>query len=446
MKLSHLAWVIGRTSLFVALAAGCWAQTPRVLLVEIDHVIHPLTVDILTHALVQAEQENAEAIVLRLNTPGGLLSATQEVIQKIIGSPVPVITYVAPSGGRAASAGFMILLAGDVAAMAPGTNTGAAHPVIMGGQQMDPVMKQKVEQDAAASVRAVAEKRGRNAKLAELAVLESKAFTDQEALKDHLIDLIANDVATLLKDLDGKSVKRFDGREAVLQLAGASVSDYQLTYRQRVLLPLIDPGLAFMLLILGLVGIYIEFSNPGLIFPGVAGGILVIVALMALSLLPINWAGVALLLLGMVCFILEATITSGGILAIGGAIAMVLGAVLLVETDVPELSIGWGTAIAVTLPFALITVFLLRLAVKSFRYKVATGWESMVGEIGVAKTDIAEEGRVFVHGEWWNAHSEQPISKGAKVRVVAVNGLVVDVAPVQQDKKLEPRGPSSDAA
>jgi membrane-bound serine protease (ClpP class) len=217
-------------------------------------------------------------------------------------------------------------------------------------------------------------------------------------------------------------------------LAGASTYPFELSARQRALLPLTDPGIAFILLVLGLLGVYIEFTHPGLIFPGVAGGILVIISLMALSLLPINWAGAALIVLGLVCFILEATIVSGGILGTGGVIAMVLGTVLLIDTEVPELSIGWGTAIAVTLPFALITVFLLRLAVASFRYKVASGPESMVGEVGVAKTEIAADGRVFVHGEWWNAHSAAPIPVGAKVRVVGVDGLLLDVVPADAKK------------
>ncbi len=397
--------------------------------IDIDRVVHPLTAEIVGQGLAQAEHDNAAAVLIRLNTPGGLLSATQQIIQKIIASRVPVITYVTPSGGRAASAGFMILIAGDVAAMAPGTNTGAAHPVLMNGQ-MDEVMKQKVGNDAAAAVRAMAQKRGRNAEIAEQAVLESKAFTEQEALDDHLIDVVADDVPGLLRQLDGRTITRFHGEQQTLHLANAVTYPFELTLRQRTLLPLTDPGLAFMLLILGLLGVYIEFTHPGLIFPGVAGGIVVIISLMALSLLPINWAGAALIGLGLACFILEATVTSGGILATGGVIAMVLGTVLLIDTDVPELSIGWGTAVAVTLPFALITIFLLRLAVKSFRYKVATGAESMVGEIGVARTDIHATGRVFVHGEWWNAQSEQPIASGAKVRIVGIDGLLLTVAAV----------------
>lgn len=430
MKLSHLGLWIQRAAVVCVVAVSSQAQSVHVLQIDVEHVIHPLTVEIITQGLEQAKQENAAAVVIRLNTPGGLLNATEKIIQQIVASPVPVITYVGPSGGKAASAGFMILIAGDVAAMAPGTNTGAAHPVMLGGAKMDEVMNQKVENDAAASVRAIADKRGRNTELAEQAVTESKSFTDKEALESNLIDVVANDIPELLKVLDGRKIVRFDGSEQTLELTGAVVQIYELTNRQRILLPLINPQLAFVLLILGALGIYIEFTHPGLIAPGVAGAILVIVGLMALSMLPINWAGAALIVLGLACFVLEAMMPTGGILALGGAVSMVLGAVMLVDTGIPELSIGWGTAIAVTLPFALITVFLLRLAVKSYRYKVATGSESMVGEIGVAKTDVGAEGKVFVHGEWWNANSDQPIPSGKKVRIVGVDGLNLKVEQV----------------
>ncbi len=434
MKSGHLGSCPRLALLLLVSGLGVRADAARVLQIDVDHVIHPLTVEIITQALAQAEERGDAAVIIRLDTPGGLLTATQDVIQQIVSSPVPIITYVAPSGGRAASAGFMILMAGDIAAMAPATNTGAAHPVLMGGAEMDKVMKQKVENDAAAAVRAVADKRGRNSELAEQAVLESKAFTEKEALESDLIDLVANDVPALLEALDGRVVERFDGTEETLELAGAVVYPYELTGRQRVLLPLIDPNLAFILLILGALGVYVEFSHPGLVFPGVVGGILAILGLMALSVLPINWAGAALILLGIACFVLEATIASGGILAVGGTVAMILGAVMLVDTGIPELSINWMTAISVTLPFAFITVFLLRLAVKSFRYKVATGSESMIGEIGEARTAINAKGRVFIHSELWNAASAKPIPDGSKVRVVAVEGLtltVESVAPAQ---------------
>ena len=430
MKSGHLGSYLRIALLLLVGGWGVQADAARVLQIDVDHVIHPLTVEIVTQGLAQAEKNGDSAVLIRLNTPGGLLNATQEVIQAIVSSSVPVITYVAPSGGHAASAGFMILMSGDVAAMAPATNTGAAHPVLMGGAEMDKVMKQKVENDAAAAVRAVADKRGRNSELAEQAVLESKAFTEKEALESNLIDLVANDVPSLLEALDGRTIERFDGTQQTLALAGADVYSYELTTRQRVLLPLIDPNLAFILLILGALGIYVEFSHPGLVFPGVAGGILAILGLMALSVLPINWAGAALILVGVACFVLEATIVSGGILAVGGVAAMVLGAVMLVDTGIPELSISWATAVGVTLPFALITVFLLRLAVKSFRYKVATGLESMIGEIGEARTPINAKGRVFVHSELWNAASSKPIPSGSKVRIVAVEGLTLTVESV----------------
>ncbi len=414
------------------IAASCPAQTAHVIQVDLDHVIHPLSVEIVTEALEQARTENAAAVVIRLNTPGGLLSATQQIIQEIVSSPVPVITYVGPSGGRAASAGFMILIAGDIAAMAPGTNTGAAHPVMLGGGKMNEVMNQKVENDAAAAVRAIADKRGRNSELAQQAVIESKAFTDGEALESELIDLVANDVAGLLRSLDGKTVRRFNGEEQTLALSGAVVAHYELSRRQKVLLPLIDPQLAFVMLILGVLGVYVEFTHPGLIVPGMLGAILVILGLMSLTMLPINWAGAALLVLGLVCFVLEATMATGGILAVGGTIAMVLGAVLLVDTGVPELSIGWGTAVAVTLPFAMISVFLLRLTVASFRLKVATGSESMLGETGIAKTKISSAGQVFVHGEWWSARADEPIADGREVKITRVDGLTLTVEPTEE--------------
>ena len=426
MKKHHLGWFPG---IFLVCGLSFFpvrADSAHIIQVEVEHVIHPLTVEIVQQAIRQAGEEDASAVLLRMNTPGGLLSATKEVIQAIVASKTPIIVYVAPSGARAASAGFMILVSADVAAMAPGTNTGAAHPVMMGGE-MDKVLSEKVSNDAAASVRSITSKRGRNPELAEKAVLESKAFTEDEALEAKLIDIVAPDVATLLRELDGRSIKRFDGTEQTIDLAQADVIPFELSYRQDILLALIDPNLAFILLVLGLVGVYVEFTNPGLIFPGVAGAILVILGAMALTVLPINWAAAALVVLGLVFFVLEATTTTNGILAAGGVIAMALGAVMLIDTEVPELSINWPTAIGVTLPCAVITVFLLQLALRSFSLKVATGSEGMVGEIGIAKTDVHAMGRVFVHSELWNASSDKPIPAGVPVRVVGVKDLKLHV-------------------
>lgn len=413
------------------LPARAQTGSPLVIQIDIDRVVHPLTAEIIADGVKTAESRGAAAVLIRLNTPGGLVSATEEIMQTILGSEVPIVTYVSPSGGKAASAGFMILVTGDVAAMAPGTNTGAAHPVLLGGGEMDPVLKQKVENDSAARMRAVAEARGRNAELAEEAVISSRAFTEEEALEENLIDVIAADTEDLLAGLDGQSIVRFDGSETMLELEGATVEMLPLSYRQRVLLPLTDPSLALIVLVLGALGVYIEFTNPGLILPGVAGGVLILVGLMALSLLPINWAGAGLIAFGVGCLVLEAFVVSHGILSVGGIVAMALGIVMLVDTEVPELSIGWGVAIAIVVPFALITAFLLQLAVRSFRYKVTTGSEALVGEIGQARTSIGEAGSVFIHGELWNATASTPIETGAKVKIVGVEGLLLTVEPVE---------------
>jgi membrane-bound serine protease (ClpP class) len=331
---------------------------------------------------------------------------------------------------RVAAAGFFILEAGDIAAMAPGTNTGAAHPVLMGGQ-MDPEMKRKVENDAAASLRSLTAKRGRNSALAEKAVLESKSFTDKEALDDHLIELIARDEKDLLAQLNGREVVRFDGRKQILHLAGANVTAYQPNLRERMIAAIADPNIALILIVIGAMGIYIEFSSPGLIAPGVFGAIAVLLGLSALSVLPINWTGVALLALAFTLFALEAKFTSHGVLTIGGAIAMVLGAVLLVNSPLPELRIRWSVAIALALPFALITSMLLTLVVRARANKVVTGPAGMLGEAAVAVTALAPAGKVRVRGEYWNAVAPPGahLEAGSRVRITAVRGLELAVKP-----------------
>jgi len=401
---------------------------PRVLAVDVDSVVHPVTVEIVSRALDQAVQEHCQLVLIRLNTPGGLMEAMRETIQKIVASPVPVVTYVTPSGGRAASAGFFLLEAGDIAAMAPGTNTGAAHPVLF-GSEMDPIMKQKVENDAAASLRSLVAKRGRNSDLAQKAVLESKSFTEKEALDNHLIELIATNEQDLMRQLDGREVTRFDGHKQVLHLGGVEIVAYEKNLRQRVLSAISDPNIALILLVLGALGIYAEFSSPGLIFPGVAGAILVLLGLSALSMLPINWLGAALLILAFTFFVLEAKFAAHGVLALGGAVAMILGAVILINSPLPEMRIHLSTAVAVTLPFALITVFLVSLVVRARTSKVVTGSEGMIGQVGVAIGDLAPDGRVFVRGEYWNAVATSPLKAGERVRVTAVDHLNLTVEP-----------------
>ena len=414
-------------TLALALAAAAGAA-PRIIAVDVNGMVHPITAEIVQGALAQAKSENASLVLVRLNTPGGLMDAMRATIEEILASPVPVVTYVAPSGGRAASAGFFLLEAGDVAAMAPGTATGAAHPVLMGAE-MDAVMKQKVENDAAAYLRSICGKRGRNSALAETAVLESKSFTEREALERKLVDLVAPGERQLLAELDGRAVTRFDGTVTTLHLAGAETVEYQLTLREKIISSIADPNIALVLLVVGALGIYVEFSSPGLIAPGVLGGIMVLLGLSAISVLPINWLGAALLLLACTLFVLEVKFTSHGILGAGGAVAMVLGAVMLVDSPAPELRIHWSTAIGVALPFSAITVFLLTIAARARRNKVETGVEGMIGQIGHALTALEPEGKVFVHGEYWDAVAVRPVAAGARVKVTAIDRLKLTVEP-----------------
>ena len=414
------------------LAAVCAQALPRIIAISIDGVIHPVTAEIIGRTLEQARRENAELVLVRLNTPGGFLDATRQAVEKIVASAVPVATFVTPSGGRAASAGFFILGAGDIAAMAPGTNTGAAAPVLL-GQEMDPVMRQKVQNDAAASIRSMAAKRGRNSALAEKAVLESKSFTDKEALDNKLIDLIAADEADLIRQLDGREVTRFDGRKQTLHLAGATLVEYEKSIREKIMSAVADPNLALVLLVLGALGIYIEFSSPGLILPGVAGAIMALVGLAGLSLLPINWLGAGLLVLALALFVLEAKIASHGILGAGGAVEMVLGALMLVDSPLPELRIRLSTAVGLALPFAIITTFLVSLVIRARASKVITGSAGMVGALGVAHTPLRPKGKVFVHGEYWDAVATAPVEAGAQVRVTGIQGLTLKVEPASAD-------------
>jgi membrane-bound serine protease (ClpP class) len=417
------------------------SQKPQVIAVPVDGVIHPITVEIISHAIQQAQAEHAAALLIRLDTPGGLLDATRQIIQELNASPIPVITYVTPSGARAASAGFFILEAGDIAAMAPGTNTGAASPVLI-GQQMDPVMREKVENDAAALLRSMTSRRGRNSQLAEEAVRKAKAFTEKEALDDKLIDLIATNEQQLFKQLNGREITRWDGHKQVLDLADANVTEVHLTIRERLMASIADPNIGFILLVLGALGIYVEFSSPGLIFPGIAGAILALLGLSSLSILPINWVGVALLVLAAALFILEAKFASHGILGIGGTLSMILGAMLLINGP-PEVRIHFSTAVAVAVPFAAITMFLVSIVIQARRNKVLTGADGMVGEEGITRTGLEPEGQVLVRGEIWDAVAPANIPAGVRVRVKEMAGLKLLVEATNDPANVGPGTPAS---
>ncbi len=400
----------------------------EVLKITIDGPIQPITDEFIGRAADEAARRNAAALLIELRTPGGLADSTRNIIQKITASHVPVIIYVSPSGARAASAGFFILEAADVAAMAPGTNTGAAHPVTLGGGEPDSTMKQKIENDSAALMRSVVAKRGRNVEAAESAVRESKSFTEQEALDKKLIDLIAASQPELLEKLDGRTITRWDGSKATLHLAGQSVSEMEMTLKQRILNALMDPNVAFILLSLGLLALYVEFNHPGAVVPGVVGLFSVVLAVFALNILPVRYAALGLILLAFVFFVLEAKFVSHGLLTLAGIGSLVLGAMLLVDAPIPQLRVRLWTALAVSVPLGVITTFLMTIALKARRSKVTTGAQGLVGEVGVARTPLQPAGKVFVHGELWDAVSSTPVQPGEQVRVCAVNDfrLVVE--------------------
>jgi membrane-bound serine protease (ClpP class) len=401
----------------------------QVLRIHIDGTIHPIVAEQVQRAVEAAQARHAAAILIEIDTPGGLLDSTREIVSHIESSPVPVIIFVGPSGARAASAGFFILESGDVAAMADGTNTGAAHPVVIGGGKLDDVMKAKLENDTAAGLRTYVSRRGRNVEEAEKAVRQSISWTEKEALNLHLIDLTARDEADLLKQLDGRTIHRFDGSAAVLHLAGQPVEELPSTLRQRVLGWLMDPNIAFLVLAVGALSLYAEFNHPGAIIPGVVGAIFILLTLFALNLLPTRYASLWLIALAFVLFALEAKFVSHGILTIGGIVSLTLGGLLLVDGPIPEMRVKLVVALAVSMPFGLITAFLMSIAWRAHHNKVITGSQGIIGELGVARTEIALSGKVFVHGELWDARSTQPIHTGAAIRVVSIAQLELLVEP-----------------
>jgi membrane-bound serine protease (ClpP class) len=411
----------------LALLCTSVASANTLVKIRIDDTIQPITAEYIDRAIERARQTNADAVLIELNTPGGLLDSTRAIIEKILASPVPVIVYVSPTGARAASAGFFILESADVAAMAPGTNTGAAHPVELGGGKMDDTMKTKVENDSAAFIRSFVGPRGRNVALAETAVRESKSWTDQEALQQHLIDVVAKDQNDLFHQLDGRAIKRFDGKQVKLNLTADSVDEMQMTLRQRILDFLLDPNVAFLVLAIGALALYVEFNHPGAVVPGVVGVIFILLALFALNLLPTRYAAFTLILGAFVLFALEAKFATHGVLGLGGIALLTLGGLLLVDGPIPQLRVKLLTALAVSVPLGVITVFLMTIALRARRNKVVTGIQGLIGSVGEARTDIDPEGKVFIQGELWNAHAPSRVSIGEQVVVRKVEGLELEV-------------------
>jgi len=427
---SRQLWIRHAACCFVVLFLFTTFSSADILKIVINDAIQPVTAEYIGRALDLAAANHDQAVLIEINTPGGLVDSTRDIIEKIVASPVPVIIYVTPSGSRAASAGFFILESADVAAMAPGTNTGAAHPVILGGGKMDDVMKQKMENDAAALMRSVVAKRGRNVELAESAVRESKSFTDQEALDKKLIEYIAPNSQDLLHQLSGKSFKRFNGTTVTLSFAGEPVRDYRMTLKQRILSYIMDPNVAFILLAIGALALYAEFNHPGAVIPGTVGVVFILLAAFALNLLPVRFAAIAMIIGAFALFAAEAKFASHGVLTTGGIVLLTMGGLFLVDAPIPEMRVHPLTALAVSIPLGLITAFLMSIAVRARRNKVVTGEQGMIGEIGIAQTTLAPAGKVFIHGELWDAVSTVPVPAGERIVVRQVDGLTLRVDPV----------------
>ena len=412
---------------------------PQVLVATIASSINPVSADYLVSAIERAESDRAAVLVVELDTPGGLDSSMRQMVQEILRTEIPVVVYVAPSGARAASAGVLITLASDVAAMAPGTNIGAAHPVSVGGGGMDNTMAKKGENDAAAYARSLAEKKGRNGKWAESAVRESASLTANDALEQKVIDLVSPSLEALLGRLDGRKIEK-DGKASLLRTRNARVTRYPMGLRHRILSALADPNVAYILMMIGVYGIFFELSNPGAVFPGIAGGIALILGFYSLQTLSASYAGFLLIALAVILFILEIKIASHGALTIGGIISLMLGSLMLFRSSVdPYLRISWGVILLMVGFSAAFFGILVTLAVRSQLRKPATGSEGLIGEVGEAMLDFTGKGKVFVVGETWDAVSSVPVRKGEKVRVEGREGMVLVVSPVGSDPQRESR-------
>jgi len=400
---------------------------PLVYGADVDSIIHPVSAEYMMETMDLADRNGAALIVFTLRTPGGLLDSTRSIVSHMIAAKTPVAVFVAPAGARAASAGFLVTIAADVAAMAPGTHIGAAHPVAGNGEKMDETMAKKAAEDVAAYARTLASRRHRNPTLAALAVTESRAFTEEEALgaSPPLIDLVAADIPELLKKLDGRTVARFDGSVLTLRTHGARVIPVTMSLRQRVLSAIAHPNVAYLLLSLGTLGLTIELWSPGAVLPGVAGGLCLLLAFFALQMLPVNYAGLLLILFGLVLLGLEIKVPSYGLLTVGGLASLVFGSMILMDSPIPELRLSLRVVLPVVLGFAGIAMFLVRLGVASQRQPAVTGVAGMIGEMGHAMTALGPDspGRVATHGEIWQATSNESIPEGARVRVTRVDGL-----------------------
>ncbi len=404
----------------------------KVLELRINSPIHSVTEEYIVKGIAYGNRINSSLIILKIDTPGGLDTSMRKIIKSIINSKVPVAVFVFPSGGRAASAGFFILLSSDIAVMAKGTNTGAAHPVALMGKGGDKVMGEKVLNDAVAYIKNLAEKRGRNQKLAIAAVKDSKSYTDKEALEGGLIDFIAQSSGELIDKVNGKKIKRFNGRLEKIEIKDKEIIKYDMSWRQKFLNVIANPSLAYLLLMLGLLGLYFEFNHPGGIVPGVLGAIFLLLAAMAFQILPVNYSGLFLIILSIVLFIAEIKVQGFGILGVFGIISLILGSIILIDAPIKEMKMPLSFVLPTSILLAAIFVIILILVVKTYKNRVQTGEEGLIGEVGEAVSAINPEGKIFIHGEWWNARSEEKIKKGEKVEVIGKEGMTLIVKKVEK--------------
>jgi membrane-bound serine protease (ClpP class) len=425
---------------WLAVAQPQKPQPPKpageVILARVDSIIHPMSAELIRDAIAEADRSNAAAVVIELSTPGGLMSSTREITTAMLGARTPVVVYVGPNGAQCASAGFFILMASDVAAMAPDTNTGAAHPVGGGGEDIGGTLGKKVEEDAAANIRALAARNGRNIELAQAAVLQSRSFTAQEALQQKLVEIVAPSIPELLKAIDGRQVRRGNAT-AILRTAGAAVREIELAPLRRFLGILADPNIAYLLLTLGGLGLIFELKSPGAILPGVVGGICLILAFFAMSVLPVNAAGLALIALSLVFFIAELKVVSHGLLAAGGLISLVIGSLMLFKTTDAALEVSLTLIATLTVLTAAVVGLLLFMAIRAQRLPVQTGREGLLQELGVARTPIDPRGKVLIHGEIWDAVADEPVRAGETVQVLGMRNLTLAVRAHPQDHTIK---------
>ena len=431
MRIQNLKQVIllsvALTFFLISGTTGQCQDKGPVFYIVVDGIINPATAKFITDSIDQASEEGGQCLIIELDTPGGLMDSMRNIVKKILASNIPIIVYVAPQGARAASAGVFITLASHVAVMAPGTNIGAAHPVTLGAEGKESsTMTEKIVNDTVSQIKTIAKKRGKNVDWAEKAVRKSVSITEDEALKLNVIDLICTDLNDLLSKVDGRVIK-FDGMTRTLLTKGVQPRPIQMSWRYKLLDTISNPTIAYILLMLGIYGIFFELSSPGAILPGVVGGIFLILAFYALQMLPINFAGLALILFAIILFIAEVKVVSHGLLTVGGVISLFLGSMMLIETPAEYMQISLTVIIPAVLVSAGFFAFAVTKAIRARLTKPTTGTEGLVGEVGIVSTPLSPEGKVLVHGEYWNAISDEPVEKGNKVQVVSVKDLVLNV-------------------